>query len=1117
VKQTKSSNFRFLALLFLALTALPASAGLRFQPAPSPSGADVFSLAGDGATLWAGTERGVWTLSAGAWSLDGLSDGTVTSVAVADGSLWAASGNKLYRRGADGTYTVETLPGANASTSVLVADGNTLYAAGLGVFKRSGGTWTALASPGSFVTSAALYGSDLVVGLQLGGAARYPAGGGLVFLQTGVLPGEAVNAFAVLGGTLYGGTPRGLYAWSGTSWVLDASFGSHDVRGLTASGGILRAATFDAGLFRRSGTWVADNNGILFPSARCFGTAASTLFAGTAGGPVYSQSDAAWVEAGSGLDASSIVDILTGSVASPSSGEIQVASHGAGFFGVPFLPGLPPPNNQVPSGCGDVRALSFVPAGLPGETLAATNCGPLRGGVFAWSASASGLPAGVSLIALASTPNGTVAGTANSGLYRYSGFGWSPDNGGICPPASNGICATDAVTAVRQVGANLYATAGLGVSLRAANGQWTDVSNGLPFGASALALGGTTNTAFSGFGGGGIYRRDGTSLWRKDASGLNGVSSVFSLDLAGSRLFSAAGTAGVYRKREGGWLVEAAGLPAGVDARVVRSWTYDGPASPQFRSALFVGTAGHGLWVAPSVPSVKTLPVVLDVVGGTGARFQTELTFGNKGTQPVTLTVRYDTAPLFGAPGVPGGTASVSLAPGTELRAPDALDFLRSHGVPLPPALSVGLAGSLSISAAAIGSAVSANEDIYAVARTYTRGAHGGTFGLSYDAPSDLDAAEGEASIYGLRSVPNVSRTNMAVVHLPGRSSDPIVLSVQVFTDAGVAAGPPLTHSLAPGEWYQFNDVLLAAGLPQNSFGYARITRVSGIGSWTAYGVVNDAQTSDGSFLPLYRPGGLAAARRLVVPVILDAFGVGGARFVTELTIANDSPIGTPVDLVYKPAPNFGSSTGVPTVTVQLAARSQLTIPNAIQYLRDHGINIPDPTVSGSQGGTLTVTFRNLTNLDSPRTVALARTFSPNPDTAVGGSFGLFYPAAAKGGGARSAAFVPALQQDAAVRSNLAVVHLGGGSETALGLSVQLYDASTGVPVGSPLTITLQPGDWVQWSKVLDAAGVPATTTRAVAVITRTSGDDTFLAYGVLNDNVTSDGSYIKMIPAEDF
>jgi len=187
-----------------------------------------------------------------------------------------------------------------------------------------------------------------------------------------------------------------------------------------------------------------------------------------------------------------------------------------------------------------------------------------------------------------------------------------------------------------------------------------------------------------------------------------------------------------------------------------------------------------------------------------------------------------------------------------------------------------------------------------------------------------------------------------------------------------------------------------------------------------------------------------------------------------------------------------------------------------IAYLRTKGLNVPDAS-TGAQAGTLTVEFRNLLNLDAPRTVAIARTTTPNPNAATGGAFGVAYPAAAKGGGARSSALVPGLTRDATVRSNLAVVHLGGGSEAALSLSVQLYDAATAQPAGGPVTVTLQPGDWTQWSGIFETAGVPASVTKAYAVVTRIAGDDTWLAYGVLNDAQTSDGSFLRMIPAQEY
>jgi hypothetical protein len=650
------------------------------------------------------------------------------------------------------------------------------------------------------------------------------------------------------------------------------------------------------------------------------------------------------------------------------------------------------------------------------------------------------------------------------------------------------------VQATREVAGRLYASVG-GTLFFRAQSAW-QASSGAPTGVQAL--GGDSSVLFAAPVSGGIFSS--TGPWREDDFGA-GTAFVSSLDAGGGMAFAAAGTAGVLRRVGGGWQPEHAGLPQGADARVVH---LSGEGS-----RLYAGTAGGGLFLASILSSVKYIPVILDLVGGTGAHFRSDLTIGNRSASPATVLVSFVPAPDFGLAG--GGAVSLELAPSSELRAPDALQFFRDRGLVITPGPS-GTAGSVWISSQ---SSASSTDAVYAFSRAYTAGSSG-SFGTFLDATSDLDAAEDEGAIYGLRSISGTSRSNLAVGHVPGRGDGTVTLSIQVHDQSGAPSGAPIVTTLHPGEWRQFNAILGLAGLPDGSYGYAKISRTSGSGAWTAYGVVNDARTSDGSILPLYRPGGLAAGRKLVVPVVLDVFGAAGSHYTTELTVANDGNFSTPVDLVYQPAPNFGSSTGVPVVTFTLAAHGQVTIPDVLAYLRTNGVNIPPPS-TGPQAGSLSVAFRNLGTLDAPRTVALARTTTPNPDAATGGAFGVAYAAAAKGGGARVSALVPGLARDTSVRSNLAVVHLGGGSEIPLSLSLRLYDAATSQAVGVPVTVTLQPGDWTQWSSVFEVAGVPAGTTAAYAVITRLSGDDTWLAYGVLNDAKTSDGSILRMLPSAEY
>jgi hypothetical protein len=102
-------------------------------------------------------------------------------------------------------------------------------------------------------------------------------------------------------------------------------------------------------------------------------------------------------------------------------------------------------------------------------------------------------------------------------------------------------------------------------------------------------------------------------------------------------------------------------------------------------------------------------------------------------------------------------------------------------------------------------------------------------------------------------------------------------------------------------------------------------------------------------------------------------------------------------------------------------------------------------------------------------------------------------------------AYINGLQQNLAQRSNVAVVNRGDASD-AITLDVTYFDG-TGAALGTPTTVTLAPDQWMQFGQPLAALGA----TSGFAMIQKTSGNSRFVAYGVLNDAVTSDGSYIPM------
>ena len=285
-----------LALAFLAalVTASSARAGLRFQQVPTLPGATATALASDGTSVWAGTPRGVWKLAAGAWAPDGLSGHPVASLAVVGSDVYAADGTNVYRRASTclpvpggpcvQEWDPEPLSGSVTQPGALATDGASLWAAGAGVAKKSGGTWTALASPGGTAFSAAVWNGDLVAGLR-GNVARY-AGSSVSYFSAGMPVTANVQALASVSGVLWAGTDQTLYSWNGAMWVAETGFGFHDVRAITGAGGILRAATADAGILKKSGSWGPDSGGVLAPGALSFATAGSDLYAGTAGAPV---------------------------------------------------------------------------------------------------------------------------------------------------------------------------------------------------------------------------------------------------------------------------------------------------------------------------------------------------------------------------------------------------------------------------------------------------------------------------------------------------------------------------------------------------------------------------------------------------------------------------------------------------------------------------------------------------------------------------------------------------------------------------------------------------------------------------------------------------------------
>lgn len=508
-------------------------------------------------------------------------------------------------------------------------------------------------------------------------------------------------------------------------------------------------------------------------------------------------------------------------------------------------------------------------------------------------------------------------------------------------------------------------------------------------------------------------------------------------------------------------------------------------------NALGTNTKTQNVIVATGVASPVTLqvPVVLDVFGLPPTHFTSDLVVGNRAARETRLTMQYLPAP--GTPGANGPRFGLTLGKGRELRVDDVIAFLRQNGYDLnAPGTKVG---TLRITFEDV-------DDpglVFAGSRTSTPNpniAVGGAFGLFAGATSTTAAPQTVAFLVGL--VENATaRTNLAVVDVPG-GTGPAQLSIQIYDgDTGTPAGPPIVATLASGEWRQYGSILAASGTKQ---GYAIITRTGGGSNrFLCYAVVNDGATSgggtsDGSFI-----GPDAAAGLL--PIVLRT-----STFASELVLTNTSVTAAPAQITYVPATALGAVATAPlTASVNVPPGRQQRFPDAIVWLRDT-LGLPLAAGNATQGGTLTVTGVS----------AYVRTYNPNPDTAVGGTFGLAYPAIPASGRARTEAWVHGLVQNLATRSNLAIADARPAGSPPATYTVDVFDplAGDGVTPKATFTVTLGPGQWYQEGLVLNRAGLSSGFVR----VRPQQGSSDFVVYGILNDGAapgqrTSDGSYVGM------
>ena len=237
----------------------------------------------------------------------------------------------------------------------------------------------------------------------------------------------------------------------------------------------------------------------------------------------------------------------------------------------------------------------------------------------------------------------------------------------------------------------------------------------------------------------------------------------------------------------------------------------------------------------------------------------------------------------------------------------------------------------------------------------------------------------------------------------------------------------------------------------------------------------------------------------LFVPVILSAAGQNQSFFTSELILTNRGERETRLDYTY--TAHIGGGSG--RASDVLAPGMQKIETDALVYLRGLGIAIPE---TGNRIGTLRVEVRLGSEVE-----AVVRTTTVVPE----GRAGLAYPGVSEEEGFDEAVYLCGLRQNSRDRSNVAFQNMGAEEEGAITLRTTVYSGEAEDGTARVLEdIRLEPGGFHQYSGLLGVLESVEGDRQGYVKVERVKGTAPFYAYGVINDQANSDGSFVFPLPA---
>ena len=477
------------------------------------------------------------------------------------------------------------------------------------------------------------------------------------------------------------------------------------------------------------------------------------------------------------------------------------------------------------------------------------------------------------------------------------------------------------------------------------------------------------------------------------------------------------------------------------------------------------------------------VPVLLTSAGLNNALFTSELTLTNRGAQEVRLDYTYTAKD---EPEERSGTAADILPAGRQMIQGNALTYLRGLGVPIPE--TGNQLGTLRVE-------VPLGSEVEAVVRTTTL-VPDGRAGLAYPGVAEEEGFTGAVYLCGLRQN-SQDRSNVAFQNMGAPGEGAIILRTTVYSgEAGDATARELDDvALEPGRFHQYSGLL---GRVEN--GYVKVERVEGEAPFYAYGVINDQGNSDGSFIFPVTASSLEGKMGQILPVIVET-----RDFTSELTVTNFSEEPRRLDFEFVSEQIKGDDKRV-SFSMELEAGEQRIIPEVVEELRREEME----RLGTSRGFYLGPLFAEAKEGDMSGIVIGARTSASD---GRGGKYGVFYDAVPEGEAFTKEAWVDGLQQDEENRSNLALVNTGevDGSESVFHL--EIYNGETGMLVETVVTKAVPARGWHQIDGILGRSGPE--TRQGYIRIEKVSGENPFLAYGVVNDGGapgerSGDGAYLR-------